>query len=66
MINGLDVKDLDAHHRPTKTIFQDYALFPHLNVENNIKYGLKIQRIKLKKSQIKPSHIIRLKELKIK
>lgn len=44
-INGRDVKDLPAYKRPTKTIFQDYALFPHLNVEDNIKYGLKLYRI---------------------
>ncbi|WP_128008442.1 ABC transporter ATP-binding protein [Mycoplasma sp. ATU-Cv-508] len=43
--NGRDMKDLPAYKRPTKTIFQDYALFPHLNVENNIKYGLKIYRV---------------------
>ncbi|WP_029512700.1 ATP-binding cassette domain-containing protein [Mycoplasmopsis iners] len=42
--NGLDIKDLPAHSRDLSTIFQDYALFPHLNVEGNIKYGLMLKR----------------------
>ncbi|NQZ65758.1 MAG: ABC transporter ATP-binding protein [Mycoplasmatales bacterium] len=44
-MDGFDIKDLPAHKRPTKTIFQDYALFPNLNVEGNIKYGLKLLKI---------------------
>ncbi|MCU4117429.1 ABC transporter ATP-binding protein [Mycoplasma zalophi] len=42
--NGKDIKDLSPHKRDVSTIFQDYALFPHLNVENNIKYGLRLKR----------------------
>ncbi|WP_373434948.1 ABC transporter ATP-binding protein [Metamycoplasma equirhinis] len=45
--NGKDIKDLSPHKREVSTIFQDYALFPHLNVENNIKYGLRLKRIPL-------------------
>ncbi|WP_041593815.1 ABC transporter ATP-binding protein [Mycoplasmopsis cynos] len=43
--NGLDIKDLSPYKRNVSTIFQDYALFPHLNVEGNILYGLKIKRV---------------------
>lgn len=43
--NGLDIKDLPPYKRNVSTIFQDYALFAHLNVEDNIKYGLKLKRI---------------------
>ncbi|MDC8914264.1 ABC transporter ATP-binding protein [Metamycoplasma hyosynoviae] len=42
---GKDIKDLSPHKRNVSTIFQDYALFPHLNVENNIKYGLRLKRL---------------------
>ncbi|AWX42497.1 sugar ABC transporter, ATP-binding protein [Metamycoplasma cloacale] len=42
---GKDIKDLAPHKREVSTIFQDYALFPHLNVENNIKYGLRLKRM---------------------
>ena len=55
LFNGLDIKDLPPHMRDVSTIFQDYALFPHLSVENNIKYGLKLKRIFLPKESIKPS-----------
>ncbi|MCV3753531.1 ABC transporter ATP-binding protein [Mycoplasma enhydrae] len=45
-LHGKDIKDLSPHKRDVSTIFQDYALFPHLNVENNIKYGLRLRRIR--------------------
>ncbi|XKK65623.1 ABC transporter ATP-binding protein [Mesomycoplasma hyopneumoniae] len=44
--NGIDIKDVPAHKRDTATIFQDYALFPHLSVRGNIEFGLKLKRIK--------------------
>lgn len=59
--NGRDVKDLPSYKRPTNTIFQDYALFPHLNVEKNIMYGLKLVRVP--KEEVNPLHIDKLKML---
>lgn len=53
--NGIDIKDLSPHKRKLSTIFQDYALFPHLNVEGNIKYGLKIKKVQ--KENINEKHI---------
>lgn len=44
VVNGIDIKDLPIHVRPTATVFQDYALFPNLNIYENICYGLKIMR----------------------
>ncbi len=41
LIEGADVAALPAHRRPTNTVFQSYALFPHLNVRDNVAYGLK-------------------------
>ncbi|RIV16426.1 ABC transporter ATP-binding protein [Mycoplasmopsis gallopavonis] len=55
MFNGLDIKDLSPHKRNVSTIFQDYALFPHLNVEGNVAYGLKLKRVK--KEVINEKHI---------
>lgn len=40
-IDGTDVTDLAAHRRPVNTVFQSYALFPHLTVERNVAYGLR-------------------------
>ena len=45
--NGVDVKELPPYKRFTNTIFQNYALFPHLNVLKNIQYGLKLKRYAL-------------------
>ena len=41
LIDGTDVAGLPAHRRPTNTVFQSYALFPHLSVRDNVAYGLK-------------------------
>jgi iron(III) transport system ATP-binding protein len=40
-INGLDVTGLDPAQRPISMVFQSYALFPHLNVLDNVRYGLR-------------------------
>ena len=63
LFKGLDIKDLPPHMRDVSTIFQDYALFPHLSVENNIKYGLRLKRIPLPKESIKPSVFEKQKHL---
>ncbi len=44
LFNNIDIKDLSIQRRPSVTVFQDYALFPNMNVEENISYGLKIIR----------------------
>jgi spermidine/putrescine transport system ATP-binding protein len=49
-IEGEDVAQLPPHKRPTNTVFQSYALFPHLSVEANVAFGLK--RKKVAKSDI--------------
>jgi spermidine/putrescine transport system ATP-binding protein len=41
LIDGADVAGLPAHRRPTNTVFQTYALFPHLNVGDNVAFGLR-------------------------
>jgi spermidine/putrescine transport system ATP-binding protein len=50
-IEGEDVAQLPPHKRPTNTVFQSYALFPHLSVEDNVGFGLK--RKKVGKDEIK-------------
>jgi spermidine/putrescine transport system ATP-binding protein len=49
-IEGEDVAQLPPHRRPTNTVFQSYALFPHLSVEGNVAFGLR--RKKLGKDEI--------------
>lgn len=48
LVDGVDIKNLPINKRPTATVFQDYALFPNMNVYQNIAYGLKVMRRPLK------------------
>jgi len=50
-LDGSDVSGLPAFKRPTNTVFQSYALFPHLNVEKNVAFGL--ERSKLPKDAVR-------------
>ncbi len=42
---GEDITSIPPHKRPINTVFQRYALFPHLNVYNNIAFGLKLKEV---------------------
>ena len=43
-ISGVDVTAMDAHLRPVHTVFQSYALFPHLSVFENLAFGLRLRQ----------------------
>ena len=45
IFNGEDIKNLPPYKRELNTVFQKYALFPHMNVYDNIAYGLKIAKM---------------------
>lgn len=44
-LDGVDIAGLPAEKRPINTVFQQYALFPHMNVYDNIAYGLKLKKV---------------------
>ena len=44
-INGVDVTRRRPYQRPTNTVFQSYALFPHMNLEGNVAFGLSMERV---------------------
>ncbi len=46
LLKGVDVTRQPPFARDVNTVFQDYALFPHLTVEQNVAYGLKVKRVR--------------------
>jgi putative spermidine/putrescine transport system ATP-binding protein len=44
-LSGRDVTRLAPFERDVNTVFQDYALFPHLSVQDNVEYGLKVRKV---------------------
>ncbi|MBE6292429.1 MAG: ABC transporter ATP-binding protein [Bacteroidales bacterium] len=46
LLEGADITQTPPHQRPMNTVFQRYALFPHLNVYDNIAFGLKLKKTK--------------------
>jgi putative spermidine/putrescine transport system ATP-binding protein len=44
-LGGRDVSALPPHVRDVNTVFQDYALFPHMSVRENVEYGLKVKKV---------------------
>lgn len=51
--NGEDVTDIPCYKRNVGIVYQDYALFPHLNVYENIAFGLKVKKEKNTESKVK-------------
>ena len=55
LLNGEDISQLPANKRPINTVFQRYALFPHMNIYENIAFGLKLK--KLPKEEIRKNKL---------
>ncbi len=62
-INGICVNQLAPEKRNVNTVFQNYALFPHMNVFENIAYGLKIKKLEKKEIQRKVTDALELIQL---
>ena len=45
LLDGKDISGIPPYKRPFNTVFQRYALFPHLDVYDNIAFGLKLQKV---------------------
>lgn len=63
LLNGEDISELPPNKRPINTVFQRYALFPHLNVYENIAFGLKLKKIETKETDKKGNSVKKQKKL---
>ena len=63
LLDGQDITDLPPNQRKVNTIFQSYALFPHLTVWENIAFGLRIQRRSHKEIREEVERMLRLVQL---
>ena len=64
LFEGKDINNVPPHKRQVNTIFQRYALFPHLNVYENIAFGLRIKKMKEKDISKKVHEMLELVNLK--
>ncbi|MDT8305591.1 MAG: ABC transporter ATP-binding protein [Anaerolineae bacterium] len=62
-IGGEEITDVPAYGRPTAMVFQNYALFPHMSVYENIAYGLRARRVKRAEVDGRVRDALRLMEL---
>lgn len=60
ILENQDITYLQPENRPVTTVFQSYALFPHMNVMQNVTYGLKIKRLDKKTIKAKGEEILDL------
>ena len=63
LLNGKDITDLPPYKRPINTVFQKYALFPHLNIYENVAYGLKLKRIQVTYEDEQGNRITKIEKL---
>ncbi|MDY2947968.1 MAG: ATP-binding cassette domain-containing protein, partial [Mannheimia varigena] len=45
ILDGQDVSNVPAEQRPVNTVFQSYALFPHMTIFENVAFGLRMQKV---------------------
>ena len=63
LMYGKDMVGIPPHRRKVNTVFQKYALFPHLNVFDNIAFGLKIKKLAKKDIELKVNAMLDLVNL---
>ena len=65
LLNGRDISNLPPNKRPINMVFQRYALFPHLDVYDNIAFGLRLKRIPVPKKDKDGNLVLKIDHKKI-
>ena len=63
LMDGKVINSVPANKRQVNTVFQDYALFPHLNVFENVAFGLRIRKVKSAEIEVKVKEALRFVNL---
>jgi putative spermidine/putrescine transport system ATP-binding protein len=63
LLDGEDVTDRPPYERDVNTVFQDYALFPHMNVLENVAYGLRVRKVASSEQQRRAMEMLELVKL---
>ena len=60
LFDGADISEVPAYKRPINTVFQKYALFPHLNVYENIAFPLRLKKVEEEKIKVRVTEMLRM------
>jgi putative spermidine/putrescine transport system ATP-binding protein len=63
LLEGQDVSRLAPYERDVNTVFQDYALFPHMTVADNVAYGLKVKRVAKDERRVRVNEALAMVQL---
>ena len=63
LFQGKDISDMPPNERKINTVFQRYALFPHLNIYENISFGLKEKKMPKEQIRQKVKHVLEIVDL---
>lgn len=63
-MNGMVMNEIPSGKRNVSMVFQNYALFPHMTVENNITYGLKVHKMDPKEINARLEEVLNMLDLK--
>ena len=63
LLQGEDVTSVFANRRPVNMVFQQYALFPHMSIYDNVAFGLKVKRVPRREHRVRVLEILRVVEL---
>jgi putative spermidine/putrescine transport system ATP-binding protein len=63
LIGGEDVSQRPPYARPVNTVFQDYALFPHMSIRDNVAYGLMVRKVERAERHRRADELLALVEL---
>jgi len=62
-LDGVDVTGVPPHQRNVNTVFQDYALFPHMSVADNVAYGLRVRGVAAEERRTRANEMLSLVRL---